>query len=118
MSSDADEQVEQIVQTVLTSPRYRHLHTGAVRTIAAQEVSKYRTLAEATKATKSKLHQVSGAYFDRKVDYTAWLETLRAAREAGDSGRIRTICADTMLAHASTRERLIIIGAFYRETLG
>ena len=109
---------EQIVQAVLSSPRYRHLHAGAVRSIARQEASKYRSIEEAVKVTKSKLHQVSGAYFDRKMKYTSWLDVLREAAASGDKSHIRSACASIMRAHASTRERLPILEAFYRETMG
>jgi 16S rRNA (guanine(1405)-N(7))-methyltransferase len=118
MSSEADSQVEQIVQAVLTSPRYRHLLAGVVRNVAQQEAGKYRTLVEAIKATKSKLHQVSGAYLERRMEYARWLEVLRAAMETGEQERIRAECASIMGAHASTRERLPILEAFYQETLG
>ncbi|HEY7126155.1 MAG TPA: hypothetical protein VH540_19585 [Ktedonobacterales bacterium] len=118
MNSEIEHQVEQIVQAVLTSPRYRHLHEGATRTIARQEIGKHRTLAEAIKATKSKLHQVSGAYLDRGAHYADWLEALRAATATGGQERIWAECASIMRAHASTRERLPILEAFYRETLG
>jgi 16S rRNA (guanine(1405)-N(7))-methyltransferase len=109
---------EQIVQAVLSSPRYRHLHEGVVRDVARQEIGKYRSLAEAIKATKSKLHQISGAYLDRGTHYADWLAMLRAAASTGEKERIRAACADIMRAHASTRERLPILEAFYQETLG
>jgi 16S rRNA (guanine(1405)-N(7))-methyltransferase len=122
MSREADSlaasQAEQIAQAVLASPRYRHLHAGAVRDVARQEAGKYRTLAEAIKATKSKLHQVSSAYLDGRMEYARWLEILRAAVATGEQERIRAACAGIMRAHASTRERLPMLEAFYRETLG
>jgi 16S rRNA (guanine(1405)-N(7))-methyltransferase len=118
MNSETERQVEQIVQAVLTSPRYRHLHAGTVRAIAQQEVSKYRSIEAAIKATKSKLHQVSGAYLDRKAEYSNWLELLHVAAATGDASPIRSACASIMGAHASTRERLPILETFYQETLG
>lgn len=118
MNREIERQVEQIVQAVLSSPRYQHLHEGATRIIARQEAGKQRTLAEAIKATKSKLHQVSGAYLERGTHYADWLEALRAAAKTGEQERIRAACASSMRAHASTRERLLMLEAFYRETLG
>ncbi len=118
MSSHTEHQVEQIVQAVLSSPRYQHFHEGATRTIARQEVGKHRTLVEAIKATKSKLHQVSGAYLERGAHYADWLEALRAAAKTGEQERIRAACASIMRAHASTRERLPMLEALYQETLG
>ncbi len=119
MSNEADNHVEQIVQAVLTSPRYRHLHAGAVRDVARQEARKQRSLVEAIKATKSKLHQISGAYLAHGTPpYADWLEMLRAATTTGAPELMRIGCRTIMRAHASTRERLPILEAFYQETLG
>jgi 16S rRNA (guanine(1405)-N(7))-methyltransferase len=118
MTSEAERQIEHIVQAVFASPRYCHLHEGAVRNVARQEAKKQRSLAETIKATKSKLHQVSGAYLNRGAHYADWLKMLRAAAATGDQEHIRAVCSTIMHAHASTRERLPILETLYQETLG
>ena len=70
-----------------------------------------------SKRQKSKLHQVGGAYFERRVNYKLGLELLRQAAALGDDD-FRRQCRELMGFHASTRERLVILDQFYRELLG
>jgi 16S rRNA (guanine(1405)-N(7))-methyltransferase len=63
---------------------------------------------EAVKATKNKLHQVGGAYFEAKVDYEAGLKLL------AESTDLPATCRQLMQFHTSTRERLPILDDFYR----
>jgi 16S rRNA (guanine(1405)-N(7))-methyltransferase len=107
--------------------------------------TEYR-LRDAVKATKNKLHQVGGAYWDA-ADYAGWLDQLRSAAKAGSEsrhsaspaknagrstgsaerssgergteyrGELRRICWEAMKHHSSTRERLLILDQFYTRTL-
>jgi 16S rRNA (guanine(1405)-N(7))-methyltransferase len=85
-----------------------------VRNIGTQELSKRRTLKEALKATKNKLHQMGGAYLEG-VDYARWLHELRAC--ADDKNELQRVCQSIMTHHASTRERLPILDQFYTTLL-
>ena len=60
----ADDDLDQLVQAIFASARYRDVAEEAIRNIGARELSRRRNLKEAIKATKSKLHQVCGAYID------------------------------------------------------
>jgi len=51
--------LDQLVQSVLTSSKYQRVTRDLVRTIGAQELTKRRNLKEAVKATKNKLHQIA-----------------------------------------------------------
>lgn len=101
-----DTPLEQMVGAILTSPKYRAISRDLVRRLCAQELAKGAKPAVAIKATKAKLHQVAGAYIDRRSDYNRWLEELADARASGCEDRFREACARAMGCHASTRERL------------
>jgi 16S rRNA (guanine(1405)-N(7))-methyltransferase len=120
------DELERLVQAVRKSPKYRSVCLDVVRNVGARELAGQRNWREAVKATKNKLHQVGGAYWDG-VDYAAWLDRLRnAARADGESRRspgmeyeseVRRICREAMQHHASTRERLPILDQFYTQVL-
>ena len=105
-----------MTEAVLTSAKYRTVSPALARAIGAAELAKGRSLKEAVKATKNKLHQVAGAYLAERPDYGAWLEATRSARAAGSD--LRPLCAALMRHHASTRERLPILEQFYATLLG
>ena len=129
MSSDAGdgagEPLDQLVAAVRASARYRSVAEPLIRRLGERELAKRRSLKEAIKATKNKLHQVAGAYLD-EPRYDAWLSELRAtweddgsaakAAEATEECR-RAALRRVMARHASTRERLPILDQFYAQTL-
>jgi 16S rRNA (guanine(1405)-N(7))-methyltransferase len=91
-------QLEELVDAVLASPKYRAVSPDLVRTIGRRELAVRRGLKEAVKATKNKLHQVAGAYLDGQPRYEQWLGQLVAAAEPrtetgrrgdGETGRRR-----------------------------
>lgn len=97
------------MQRVARSRKYRHVSVDLVRRIGAAELEKRRNVKTAVKATKRKLHQIGGAYFEQPVDYQRALADLRSASEAD----VPAVCRHLMSLHASTRERLPILEAFY-----
>jgi 16S rRNA (guanine(1405)-N(7))-methyltransferase len=101
--------LDRLVATVLASAKQRTIAPALVRWIGAQELAKGRSPKEAVKATKNKLHQLTGAYQVGRPDYGAWLAQLSQAT-ADDQ---RTVCAALMAQHASTSERLAILDRFY-----
>jgi 16S rRNA (guanine(1405)-N(7))-methyltransferase len=107
--------LDQLVGAVLTSAKYRALSEDVIRRIGARELAAEASVKKAVKATKNKLHQIGGVYFDARPDYSANLALLRES--AGDTGRLRDACRAIMSQHASTRERLPILDRFYAETL-
>lgn len=110
--------LEQLVAAVARSTRYRSVCPDLVRSIGERELGRRRNLKEAIKATKNTLHQVAGAYLERRIDYTSHLAGMRAAAQAGDRAALQQRCAQAMARHASSRERLPILGEFYAATLG
>ncbi|MBN1221407.1 MAG: 16S rRNA methyltransferase [Anaerolineae bacterium] len=106
------DQLDQLVETILASPKYQYICRDFVRNVGLQELAKRRNLKEAVKATKNKLHQVGGAYLPGKMDYTAWLAELGEAKTASQDD-FRRACVRILNHHASTRERLPFLSQFY-----
>lgn len=113
---ERDDALDRLVQAVHGSAKYGSVCEDFVRRVGAAELGKRRSLKEAIKATRNKLHQVGGAYLDAAQDYPRWLATLRDAAAQGDPA-LRDACRAIMAHHASTRERLPILEAFFAETL-
>ncbi|MEJ2747662.1 MAG: 16S rRNA methyltransferase [Anaerolineae bacterium] len=114
MNSDAE--LDRLVTAVTQSAKYATISLDLVRRVGARELGVRRSLKEAIKATKNKLHQVGGAYMEARLDYPAMLDELRAA--AGDPIQLQAVCSDLMRRHASTQERLDVLPEFYATTLG
>lgn len=100
-----------LIANVLSSAKYRAVNPELVRMIGEQELRKRRNHKEAVKATKNKLHQTVGAYWQDKPAYAEWLAALRAA--AGEPEQLRATCQTIMGHHASTHERLPLLPDFY-----
>ncbi len=114
--SDPDE-LDELVAAVRAGARYQAIDESLIRQVGRQELDKGRKLKEAVKATRNKLHQVGGAYQEEGIDYTRWLAELeRLPRDRNDPA-VRDFCRRMMARHASTRERLPILDAFYAQTL-
>lgn len=109
--------LQQLLEAVQASAKYRHIDADFIRAVGAGELEKRRSLKEAIKATKNKLHQVGAAYQENMPHYARWLEALRTASQAGDPARLQTTCREIMSCHASTRERLPFLPCFYAEVL-
>lgn len=107
-----DDNLEKLLAAVAESRKYRAVCPDLVRALGRKELASRRSLKEAVKETKNKLHQVAGAYLDERMPYTEWLEKLRAAKAEGEEP-FRVACREILLRHASTRERLPIIPEFY-----
>jgi 16S rRNA (guanine(1405)-N(7))-methyltransferase len=119
MSSRAginEDPVEQIVTRVKEGSRYCAISEVLIRDIAEQEYEKRNNFREAVKATRSKLHQVAGAYLDRLVNYDNCLAELKAAFVKGKDDFLGA-CKQVMCYHSSTRERLPDIDRFYHTLL-
>src|SRR5579884_365546 len=117
MSERESDQLEQLVEAVRGATKYRSVSHDLMRSVVSTELAKRRSLKEAIKATKNKLHQVGGAYLDGEVRYERWLDELRQACLSGDKERIRGACISIMRHHASTRERVPVLDEFYTTVL-
>jgi 16S rRNA (guanine(1405)-N(7))-methyltransferase len=112
--------VDQIVADVLAARKYRSVCADTVRRFAMGEwarrggQSARRAIKEATKATRSRLHQAYGAY-ESKIDYGRAYRDLEAAYATGRPEEVRSACRRLLALHASTRERLPILDRLYGE---
>jgi len=131
--SDAG-QIDAVVEAILAAPKYRSIAPTLVRPLAARELVVRRNVREAIKATKSRLHQVVGAYVEQRIDVERWLTLLQAGAALppvtpSDEALIQAARANPRVAHldpsflratlhlmaqhASTRERLPFLLHFY-----
>jgi 16S rRNA (guanine(1405)-N(7))-methyltransferase len=106
-------QLDQLVEAVLTSRNYKSVCEPFIRNIGAQELARWNNLKEAIKATKNKLHQIGGAYLGGEAHYAVWLNELKTAVQSGNRQRLLQTCTRIMSHHSSTRERLPILDQFY-----
>src|SRR5258708_37609190 len=119
-SHDAAEgrsELEELVRLVAAGAGYRGLSRELIASVGARELAKRRNLKEAVKATRSKLHQVTGAYFPRQ-EYDRRLALARAGAASGDREQVRAACRTILAQHASTRERLPLLDELDSQTLG
>jgi 16S rRNA (guanine(1405)-N(7))-methyltransferase len=112
-----NDQLEKLVETVLTSSKYKDVSHDLIRSIGLRELTKRSSMKEAVKATKNKLHQVGGAYLTDKEDYGGWLHELERLYRTGHQDAFRAYVKKVMSYHASTRERLPILDQFYTTIL-
>lgn len=106
-AEQSTKQLEQLVTAVSQSNKYRHVTIELISQIGQSELKKRKSVKEAIKATKNKLHQVGAAYQEGgiNVDYALSLlqtDDLKAASQT------------IMRQHASTAERLPILEEFYQ----
>jgi 16S rRNA (guanine(1405)-N(7))-methyltransferase len=107
----------QLIETMQSSAKYRHIDVEFIRAVGAVELEKRRNFKEALKATKNKLHQVGAVYQENTPRYERWLEALRGASQAGEAAQLQATCKEIMGHHASTRERLPFLPSFYATML-
>ena len=74
------EALESLVAAVQESAKYRSVSPDLIRALGRKQLAVERNLKAAIKATKNKLHQVTGAYRDEKPRYADWLAALTAAK--------------------------------------
>lgn len=122
VTGDLSGDLASVVDAVRAGAKYRTVCDDYVIALARRELATRGSVKEATKATKNQLHQVAGAYLAARPPYEKWLTELRAAVAAADGAAgdtparlaaCRPLCATYLTHHASTRERLPHMEAFY-----
>lgn len=110
MSKRAPIPPEEVARLVAASAKYGGIDADLVAAVAAAEAPKAGNEADAVKRVKRKLHQLVGAYLDVRMPFADWLARIEAA---GDDAARRAACREILAHHASTRERLAELDAFY-----
>ena len=121
-SQQPGDQLDQALAAILDARKYRAIHPGLARDIAASELAKGRSPKEAIKAAKSQLHQSASSYIRRNLNFEDSLGQLQtavdAANRASNGGpsadpTVRTHLRHFMASHASTHERLPLLDSLY-----
>ena len=105
--------IEELIETVKSSNKYRNIHTGLVEHIAESELNKGRSWKDTVKAVRGKLHQVGAAYQPQPIHYEQLVEIMETLPQDLQHPAVKAFCQQAMLQHASTRERL----PFFRTVL-
>ncbi len=108
--------LQQLIARVKRSPKYRVASPELIASIGARELSARGDSKDAIKATKRRLHQVTGAYLgtrERLVPLEDELGPMPVDQDA-----LRAACRRGMAQHRSTRERLPLLDTFYATLLG
>ena len=116
MATKHDEgDIEQFIEQVMRSKKYRAMTIcrDTIRDLITRELAHRKNKRQAIKAARTKLHEVMAPYLG-DPDFDEAKEELVQAFGTCDQNEIRRACAHIMSAHASTRERLPILGDFYR----
>jgi len=116
-SGDPETLLEQLVEQVRHGTSYREIQPNLIRSIGRRELRDRRSLNEAVKATRSKLHQVAGAYLPGRPDYAGWTNRLPELPTSRQDPELKSFCLEVMRAHASTRERMPTIDTFFNTCL-
>jgi 16S rRNA (guanine(1405)-N(7))-methyltransferase len=114
MIDNPDDLLDQLVANIQSNKKYASILPAFIRRIGKIELEKRRNLKEAIKETKSKLHQVTGAYIGEKAEYASWLILLSDSGKSHDPETLKDTCKHILYQHASTRERLSYIDDFYQ----
>lgn len=109
---DNTQAVEAITESILASRKYRSISRSLIEEVARRELPRRRSLQEATKATRNKLHQIAGAFIEEQPPYAKWLADLEAANEAGEPA-LTEACLRIMQHHSSAKERVSSLPGFY-----
>lgn len=115
--SAPDELLEELIQQVTASSKYASISPDLIREIGAKELIKRRSLKEAVKETRNKLHQVGSAFQEKPIPYAAWLDELSTLSTDLQDETVVATLKRQMSMHASTAERLSILQHFFNEAL-
>ena len=109
--------LDRLVASVQSGAKYRNIEPGLIRRIGETELRNQSTYKDALKSTRSRLHQVSAAYQEGKIDYSYWTDELTGLPSDLSDSNLQAICRRMMALHASTRELLPILETFFTTTL-
>ncbi|HEY9122148.1 MAG TPA: hypothetical protein VIM80_04050 [Brevefilum sp.] len=115
MTDQAD--IENLVKKVQANKKYEAITPDLVRRLSESAIARGFSGKSAVKDVRNKLHQIGGAYFKQRIDYSKWLDELMETEKNPKSNQLRQICTRMMGLHASTAERLPILENFFKTCL-
>jgi len=111
----ADPRLATLVAAVQAGASYRSIAVGVIERVGRESLQRYPSLKAAIKATKTRLHQMIGAYTEDRPPYRQWLAELQ---QAADEVARKAVCRRLLAGHASTRERLPVLEHLYPACFG
>jgi 16S rRNA (guanine(1405)-N(7))-methyltransferase len=109
--------LDHLVADVQSGAKYHSIDPGLIRRIGEAELRNRPSYKVALKSTRSRLHQVSAAYQESRIDYPHWMDEFSALPPALSDPNLQALCRRMMGLHASTHERLSILDTFFKTTL-
>jgi len=118
IKNNMNDTLEILVDSVKAGAKYRSIIPELIRNIAQEELQKRKNIKVAVKATRSRLHQIGGAFLNNKIDYAKWLELFISLpnRQINNPIFMQT-CQQMMRLHSSMDERLPVLEQFYSRIL-
>jgi len=109
--------LEKLVNKVQANKKYATITPALVRRLSELALAKGLSGKSAVKDVRNKLHQIGGAYFKQRIDYSQSLKDLKEIDKNLNSDQLRQYCTKMMGMHASTAERLPILEDFFKTCL-
>ena len=109
-----EQQQEDLAAQIFQSRKYRGLNIplATVQNLLTQEADKHSSTRALVKAVRHKLHNIVAPYLG-DPEYSMAERCLQKAFDKHDPAEVRLACSRLMGAHASTRERLLVLQEFY-----
>lgn len=112
-----DDLLERVVASIRQKTKYATICPKFIERIVAQEILKRKSVKEAEKFSRSKLHQMAGAYLENRPNWKDWEIELGNLPHQVKTSQVKEFCRLKMESHASTRERIPILESFFSQTL-
>ena len=109
--------VEALADQVQSNPKYQHILKDLVLRLCEDALAKGEKPKTALKSVRNKLHQIGGAYFKQKINYSQIQLDLDELPDDLHDPQVQRFCLTTMQAHASSAERLPILEEFFTTCL-
>jgi 16S rRNA (guanine(1405)-N(7))-methyltransferase len=105
--------LEQVIAEVCKNNSYARIDSTLLQKIAAQELGKRKSIKEAVKETRSKLHQIGTVYLNSSSIPLPELSAI-TPEQRRDQEFQKAWCLPYLSQHASTRERLPFLNEYYQ----
>jgi len=117
MAASDPANLDAIIAAVRQGRNYSHIMPALIQRVALEEAGKFRKPSQVIKSTRSRLHQLGGAFQGKCINYAQWEARLENLPADIQHPAVMLFCQEMMRFHGSTRERLSILPGFYRTTL-
>lgn len=116
MPAESTPEFQAFMSELRRPAKYARLSLSLVQRIGADEFARQPSTAQALKAARTRLHQLTGAYLPDHINYAHFLDIFSSI-PAEDENAFRAAAQNMMRLHASTAERLPILDHFFRDCL-